>query len=148
MQIPELVYNFLSAKDVTDGSLQIVERDYANADAATTVDITALEVPGDKVFVLSNALLLVNPGSGQVARMGNVKAQLDPGSGHHIFDYGPTVENTTADVQLNLDFSHHIWLPPGSQMLASGYFDAGVQNNNVNLYISGFYIPRGNIQQG
>lgn len=150
MKVPELVYQYAQIKDLTGGSLEIVNRRTSNAANTAGVETspTFFVCPLDKIFIASNIMAIGFPGAGQTCRYVDIRLIQEGGDAAHFIDRAPVVENAAANLHVVSDSGHEYWIPPGEGLIAHAQFDSGVAQNSVFLYISGFFIPRGNVQQG
>jgi len=141
MRVPNLVYNFASLKDIAGGLILLVVRDGGDTQAAVSVAVELIEVPRDKIFILSVFSGLSTPGATQTVLTQNLflRPEGEAGSAEIVY-------KQNSDQELN--FSGEVWCPPGSKILFASSFDAGANTNRNFGTIHGFMIPRGNIQQG
>lgn len=143
---PELVYQFRLPKDTASPTLeQILYGTQDVSAAATTVDTSATPYtcPGDRVAIITQALLKAQPGAAQwctrLRLMLNRGGEVFPIAGREGF----TAAAAPGYVYYNL--SQPIHLHPGWSLYANGSFNAGAVANFVQICLQGFLIPRGNI---
>ena len=140
MRIPELVYNFAQLKDVAGGLNLIVVREVVDSQTSAQVLLTVLEVPNDKIFILSAASSTSVPGGAQTILDNQLFTGENP---------PPSFEIARSEAGVvNLNFSGEVWVPPGAVVQSAGNFSAGAVANTHGCSIHGFLIPRGNVQQG
>lgn len=139
MRIPNLLYNFGQLKDLTGGLNLLVTREVTKTVAATLVEISLIEVPADKVLILTAMAAIGLPGAAQaVTTMQFFSNQMAP----------PSVEFSWSSGVAVMNWSGELWVAPGDQVGAIAQFDAGANANTITCGIHGFMIPRANVQQG
>ena len=139
MRLPNLLYNFAQLKDITGGLNLLVTREVTLTDTSTLLEISLIEIPADKVLILTTMAAIGLPGAGQaVTTIQFFTNQMAPPSIEFSWSSGDAVNN----------WSGEIWVAPGDQVGAICQFDAGANANTVTCGIHGFMVPRANVQQG
>lgn len=146
MRIPDLVYQYANPKDIAGGTLDIVSRELITATAAATITATILNVPLDRIFILTAISGQAIPGAGQNVSSMRVGYTADAALSPPSYEIVVNAAAGAANVTNTAHFSGEIWIPGGAAVFGEGVFNAGVAANTTSFTLHGFLIPRGNVQ--
>jgi len=145
MRAPNIAYAFTSPKDTAGPTLEHVNRTLQVSSSDDPQELFDLEVPKDRIFIVSNILVECNPGGGQ-----NVITVLAEGRTQTQFFFGIAGKRGVfvADESVTLNWSGEVWIAGGGQGTTTLRFfcdfNSGVNSNFLRASYSGIVIPRGN----
>jgi len=116
------------------------------AGLAAQVDADTIPISSEVAFIIKSLSIRATPGAAQTARTFIVQ-QLD-GANNTLAELACANNNPAIAANINVGHSWHgEWiLMPQERLRASVLFNAGAANNAVLFYVTGIYIPRGNLQ--
>lgn len=144
MRFPELLYQ-LSARDQQVTWLDPRFDQQSTSLLAISVPTPVFQVPVDRVFVLCAAAVRADPGAGQ--NVDSLVIQILAPAGSAGFNLKQRTEVAAANINVDLDWTGEILLPPAWQIRGIGSFNAGAVANLVVHNFFGILIPVGNIQR-
>ena len=145
MRPPPLTYIFTTPVDTAGATIEVVNRTVQTSTSNQQLELLELEIPKDKIFILSNVTMDSNAGAAQITQEMRVEGRTQTG-----FFFGIANEELTAAAvnQASLNWSGEIWIHGGGQGTTTlrffARFDLGVAANFLRAEYSGFVIPRGN----
>lgn len=145
MLTPDLTYSFRMPKDTSGPTFEVFSRHGNESGTAVQVVFTILNLPIDRMLVLSNAVLLGIPGATQGVESLRVEGMTAAGL---LFAIARFDEVLVADLNRELTWAGQVFLPgggPGVTLVrATANFDAGVNSNQLIADFHGVVIPRAN----
>lgn len=151
MNIPEILYA-LNEKDASGVLASHYTRSVAQTLGAVNLDGCVIQVPADRVLVVSSVCLAMTGGAaGSVPRMGFIQLIDDVGGIEQNFKEGHWLD---ADTNVNtlrqsVSFQEELIIPSLYQLRANTYY-AGVGapgGNTTTLYVTGWLIPQGTLRR-
>lgn len=147
MRAPEITYALGAAKDFAGAQLEHVAREFSANASAISVETARYTVPNDKFLIVTASQVHADPGPTAATGCGMFHHPEGAAWSWRVF-FGPQVQNTVSAVDINVNFSGELWIPPGEQIYAIATFaSAGAPNNAVDWRFWGFLVPRGQVQQ-
>jgi len=146
MLTPDITYRYIYPKDIAGPTFEVFARELIQTVANVTNTIAISGISRDKVLVLSNVVLVANPGATQAAETMNLQGISGSGS---PFDIQHRIAAGTADLSEVMSWSGQVFIPGRGEGLTNltitVTFDAGVAGNLVFGGIHGIVIPRANV---
>ena len=145
MRAPGLTYAFTAPTDTAGPTLEIVNRTLQLSAGTVDIELLDLEVPKDRIFILSNVTIDSNPGAGQFTETIRIELRTQTG---FLFGVANREFVQTVQDQADLNWSGEVWVPGGGQGTTTirmfCRFSANANANFLRGEYSGFIIPRGN----
>jgi len=142
---PQLTYQFTVPTDVAGQTLQFLNKVDQRSGGAALDEFFLIDVPKDKILILTNATLAAVPGATQ--SVSDMSIQGVSGTGE-IFDIARRLGEVVADEDRTLNWSGELWIAGAGAGNASlrffNLFSAVANANLSRVGFSGFIIPRGN----
>lgn len=146
MKAPDIAYRYIQAIDTASPTFEIVSREFVVSASATAVTFSLMGIPGNRVMVLSNLIVVANPGAAQSVIDLNVQFFTGAGQAVDIIHQRGTV---TADLTEAMPWQGEIYIPGrgtgNATITVAVNFSAAVAANQIFGGIHGIVIPRGNV---
>ena len=146
MRAPNIAYQFTAPTDTAGPTIELVNRTVQiSGGAGDELELLQLEVPKDRIFILSNVTMDTNPGAAQIVEVMRVEGRTQTG---FLFGIANEEFQLAADDQASLNWQGEVWIPGGGQKTTTlrffARFNASVVANFLRAEYSGIVIPRGN----
>jgi len=146
MRVPEIVYQLARSPQSTGPMLELFAARAFSAVASTTVSALINGPPKDRVLVLTNVTVDLNPGATQAITRVVISARTPALFVYAIAQIG---FDAVADLRTGFNWQGEVAIGgPGvdiRSIIVDCVFDAGVNTNGVTANAFGYVIPRGNI---
>jgi hypothetical protein len=138
----------LTSRDRQQAQIESVADD-SNLQALASVSWRIFRfVPNNKILVLQN-LAGFGQGTGGQLCNGIFFLIAPPNAPTTVFTrLAGRLETPTTTIERDVQFGAGLIVQPGSSIQLAGDFNAGVAANNLRLWVTGYYVPRGNVGIG
>ncbi len=146
MRVPEIVYRLARAPASSGPLFELFSRRESASASSTAVSNVITGPPKDKVLVVTNMTVDMDPGAAQsVIRV--VFSGVTPGG--LVFQIAQVGLVAVADLRTGFDWQGEVAIGGGgidnTILIADTVYSAGVAANATVLSVFGYVIPRGNI---
>ena len=145
MLAPNIAYSFALPKDVAGPTFEIVNRTVQLSTGLQFIELNELEVPKDRIFILSNVTVEANPGAAQIVQQISVELTTQTGL---IIGIAEELPAAAAGQSFTLNWSGEIWNQGGGPefrcLRFTSTYDLSAASNTMQCNYSGIIIPRGN----
>jgi len=141
---PDIVYQYAQPKDVSGGTLLILDKKEVVTGTAATLTSTLVAVPADKVLILSAVQAYSKSQTLGVVNSLAVSVLFE-GSSHPLIYHEP---HLGSQAYITEQWTGQVWIPPNASLECSSSYSDAVNTHVLRFAIHGILIPRGNVQQG
>jgi len=146
MRLPELLYQLARSPASTGPLIELFARRRAQGDTSASVNAPMTGAAKDRVLVLTNVSVDLNPGATQAVERVVISAITPGGLTFAIAQVGFVA---VADLRTGFDWQGEVAVGGSgvdeTSIIVDAVFDAGVNLNTVVANVYGYVIPRGNI---
>lgn len=146
MRLPEILFRLSRAPGSAGPLIELFSRRLVATASSTAVTASLAGPAKDKILVLTNATLGVDPGAAQAFTLLKISGRTPGGLTFQIIEEG---QAAVADLRDGLNWEGEIMIGgsgvENTSIIGEGVFDAGVASNKIVLSVFGYVIPRGNI---
>lgn len=145
MRAPDITYGYTAPTDTAGPTFEVVARTIQLSSGALTIDFNELQLPKDRIFVLTNVSMHASPGATQSVALMFVQIRTQTGV---LIDIAREDFVLLANQFQNLNWDGEVYVqgggPPASSLRLFGQFNADANANLLVASYTGIVIPHGN----